>query len=890
MPVDFDIGAFIENCRGTKPPYPCPVQECGAVYKTFQGIRGHMEKSHGGPSASTTSDGPAGASFADCSGVAAASASAASGSPDRTGASLSTSEQQLTYEESQRYVTFELEGRTVRWPIEEPLHVCIVTQEDAASVSGEPEASNNTATGSPSPNDVDSTSQSTTGKPGKPGKPGKTGKAGKAGRHNQQQQQQPHKPRAPRASSVVPGQPASPPGKIPSPRYELVDPAYQLPKRPATPECYIRYIEKSAEELDELVEYDLDEEDDRWLAAINDTRRERLTVNNRQPAPVREDAMELLMDRFEKEAHFRSTGDHRMEDDDAVCTICLDGECYNTNAILFCDMCNLAVHQECYGIPYVPEASWLCRRCLQCPSESPQCILCPNRGGAFKMTTDNRWCHVVCALWIPEVIFSNTVFLEPVDNIEKIPAARWKLACYICKQRNVGACIQCHKTNCYTAFHVTCALQAGLYMRIEGVRDGSAADGIRKTALCDAHSPSEPKPGNASAMYAATTDEEDASAAAQHHKSNVKQQKPSPEKVKRQKMRRARKILAERRNAVPGVSVPVISKDRLAAIGELLPEMPDREDFLRRLYNYWRLKRQARSGVPLLKRLQACRARDFVANDRELQQLCKQLKFWQRLRQDLEKARLLAELVRKRERIKRELVRARAAIAEVSLTPRVALLKQLHSALTELDTQRIFAEPVDLPAYREAIKRPMDFSTMLSKIECNQYASVAEYHSDFDLMLANCHAFNRKDSIYCRAANRLQSRSQSLFSDALAAESAADYDSETGLHRWQLAPTNNSTSSPTASPTRPLTRRSISQDSASTTSTPTTAQRHQPRRTGRLGSSCSAAAAAAAATSPISSADATNNRLFEEEESHSDAEGADSAGGVGDTVFTEFIG
>ncbi|PAA71949.1 hypothetical protein BOX15_Mlig027344g1, partial [Macrostomum lignano] len=88
---------------------------------------------------------------------------------------------------------------------------------------------------------------------------------------------------------------------------------------------------------------------------------------------------------------------------------------------------------------------------------------------------------------------------------------------------------------------------------------------------------------------------------------------------------------------------------------------------------------------------------------------------------------------------------------------------------------------------------PMDFSTMLSKIECNQYASVAEYRSDFDLMLANCHAFNRKDSIYCRAANRLQSRSQSLFSDALAAESAADYDSETGLHRWQLAPTNNST-------------------------------------------------------------------------------------------------
>ena len=176
---------------------------------------------------------------------------------------------------------------------------------------------------------------------------------------------------------------------------------------------------------------------------------------------------------------------------------------------------------------------------------------------------------------ISQVCFANTVFLEPIDSIEHIPPARWKLTCYICKQRGSGACIQCHKANCYTAFHVTCAQQAGLYMKMEPVRETGAngtSFSVRKTAYCDIHTPpgsARPLGGVGGASMGSSNSEgeleEDDEPSIGHDEDSKGWSSERAKRAKaksRLKMKRARKILAERRAAAPVVSVPCIPPHR----------------------------------------------------------------------------------------------------------------------------------------------------------------------------------------------------------------------------------------------------------------------------------------------------------------------------------------
>ncbi|KAF0684466.1 Aste57867_23562 [Aphanomyces stellatus] len=202
--------------------------------------------------------------------------------------------------------------------------------------------------------------------------------------------------------------------------------------------------------------------------------------------------------------------------EEGTCVICMDGLSEDVNPIIFCDRCDLAMHQRCYGVATIPKSDFYCDRCAAkgpTPPATMQCALCPNPQGAMKQTVDGKWVHLVCALWcpttclvkVPRMLFQLTaddtkVRYHSFDiltatctlaDVPNLPAATQPGGlCRICRIAT-GCTIQCRA--CPAAYHPLCAWFAGFHMQVDvadcGYICGGGGQGLQFTMFCNDHIP-----------------------------------------------------------------------------------------------------------------------------------------------------------------------------------------------------------------------------------------------------------------------------------------------------------------------------------------------------------------------------------------------------------------
>ncbi|XP_039600663.1 protein Jade-3 isoform X2 [Polypterus senegalus] len=367
---------------------------------------------------------------------------------------------------------------------------------------------------------------------------------------------------------------------------------------------YVNIVELA----ESVCHYDLDDMDLFWLQELN------VELDEMGYNLVNEDTMEKVMEALERQCYDKMN--HAIEteeglgieyDEDVICDVCRSPDSEEGNEMVFCDKCNICVHQACYGIVKVPQGSWLCRTCVL--SIHPQCVLCPKRGGAMKATrAGTKWAHVSCALWIPEVSIACPERMEPITKVSHIPPSRWALVCSLCKLKT-GACIQCSVKSCITAFHVTCAFEYNLEMKT--ILD--EGDEVKFKSYCLKHSkPKSGEPGQSPSHPKPTTETEKTSLRAQKLKE-----------------------LEEEFFA-------------LVQVEETAVELGLPEYVLDFIFQYWKLKRKSNFNKPLLPPNAGENALLHPKED----SIHTRMRMFMHLRQDLERVRNLCYMVSRREKLK----------------------------------------------------------------------------------------------------------------------------------------------------------------------------------------------------------------------------------------------
>lgn len=273
-------------------------------------------------------------------------------------------------------------------------------------------------------------------------------------------------------------------------------------------------------------------------------------------------------------------------------------------------------------------------------------------------------------------------------DVEKVPRNRWNLQCYICQQK-MGACIQCGNTRCYEAFHVTCARRARLFLKMKNdhgtlaVIDGSTV----LKAFCDQHGPEDYSQENnvaeaikeAKSFYARTmrgrlwaNSQASATALAATHRHAVTEHQSNESQLTGAKIN-SMSASDKKKGNQPQKPVwklpsgaPVIPQYVFNNVEKSLQRfnIHKRKEYAADACKYWTLKREARRGAALLKRLQLqmetfssmeITRRNWAGMGQDGRpRLARRIEFAQALLQDLEKLKSLSGdvLARENEKLK----------------------------------------------------------------------------------------------------------------------------------------------------------------------------------------------------------------------------------------------
>lgn len=245
----------------------------------------------------------------------------------------------------------------------------------------------------------------------------------------------------------------------------------------------------------------------------------------------------------------------------------------------------------------------------------------------------------------------------------------------------MGACIQCGNKACYQAFHVTCARRARLFLRMKSTHAGSIDASVLK-AFCDRHVPPDWRREHdvdnaiveAKRYYRHTmrnrrwADSQTAALAA--ISSQPERQPDMPEDMaqaddtiavvgNKRKKTQTQKTGWRLPSGAPVVPAVVYNTVDNALVRFSLRK---RKEFLLEACKYWTLKREARKGAALLKRLQLqlesfstmeITRRNFVGMGAAGRaRLLRRTEFAGILRQDMDRLQTIVQQLRQREALK----------------------------------------------------------------------------------------------------------------------------------------------------------------------------------------------------------------------------------------------